>query len=457
MSGGRALKTATGVTLELVVPWQRRLEAEVPEPSLKRVGTVATLALTLTFGGFLTWACTVNLDAAAISGGTVVAESHRKTVDHLEGGILRELLVDEGQHVTVGQPLLRLDAIQSDASLGEQKGQYQALLAHAARLAAEQRNDREMALPPELQALMTDPTAAKLVADERELFRQRLETFDSTVLVQRKKIAQLNEQVASLRVQISAAKEREHFTSDEFAGVKTLFDKGFETKPRMLDLQAQLSDMKGKLGELDGNVSQAQQAMDGAELEIIGARQQRQSDAGTALQDTQAQLAALRERLVAAEDISRRRTILSPQDGFVTDMHYHTLGAVIPPAQPILDIVPNDDGMLIEAQIMTTDIEHVKVGERATVRLLSYKQHKVPILQGTVVYVSADKLTDPNKGEDYFVARIELPAASFRGLRNVQLKPGMPCEVMVMRGDRKAIDYFLSPIIESTRRAFRED
>ena len=456
MSGGRALKTATGVPLEIVVPWQKRLEAAAPEPSLKRVGTVAMLALTLVFGGFLTWACTFNLDAAAISGGVVVAESHRKTVDHLEGGILRELLVDEGQHVTLGQPLLRLDAIQSDASLGEQKGQYQALLAHAARLAAEQRDQRVMNLPAELQALMADPDVAKVVTDERELFRQRLDTFDNTVLVQRKKIAQLNEQIASLRVQISAAKEREHFTSDEFAGVKTLFDKGFETKPRMLDLQAQLADMKGKLGELDGEVSQAQQAIDGAELEIIGARQQRQSDAGTALQDTQAQLAALRERLTAAEDISRRRTILSPQDGFVTDMHYHTLGAVIPPAQPILDIVPADDGMLIEAQILPTDIEHVKVGERANVRLLSYKQHKVPILQGTVSYVSADKLTDP-KGEDYFLARIELPAASFRNLHNVQLTPGMPCEVMVMRGDRKAIDYFISPILESTRRAFRED
>ncbi len=457
MTDTGALKAPVLVPPTPLRPWQERLEAEVPEPSLKRVGTAATLALALTFGGFLTWACTMNLDAAAIAGGTVVAESSRKTVDHLEGGILRELLVDEGQHVTVGQPLLRLDAIQSDANLGEQRGQFQALLAHAVRLAAEQRGDREMKLTPELQGMMDDPAVAKVVADERELFRQRLDTFDNTSDVQRKKIDQLNEQIAAFRVQIAATKEREHYTTDEFAGVKTLFDKGFETKPRMLDLQAQLSDLKGRLGELDGDISQAQQAIGGAQLEIIGARQQRQSDAGTALSDTQAQIGALRERLTAAEDISRRRTVLSPQDGIVTALNYHTLGAVIPPAQPILDIVPVNDNMLVEAQILPTDIEHVKVGERANVRLLAYKQHKVPILQGTVSYVSADKQVDPKSGEDYFVARIELPASTFRDLHNVQLTPGSPCEVMVLRGDRKAIDYFISPILESTRRAFRED
>ena len=148
---------------------------------------------------------------------------------------------------------------------------------------------------------------------------------------------------------------------------------------------------------------------------------------------------------------------MAPQDGIVTALNYHTLGAVIPPAQPILDIVPVNDNMLVEAQILPTDIEHVTVGERANVRLLAYKQHKVPILQGSVVYVSADKQIDPKSGQDYFVARIELPAATFRDLHNVLLKPGSPCEVMVLRGDRKAIDYFISPILESTRRAFRED
>ncbi|HVJ54322.1 MAG TPA: HlyD family type I secretion periplasmic adaptor subunit [Aliidongia sp.] len=450
------VKPATGTALQLVAPWQARLAAEAPEPSLKRVGTIATLGLVMVFGGLLTWGCLFDLDAAAVAGGTVVVESSRKTIDHLEGGILRELLVDEGDHVKKGQPLLRLDAVQSDAALGEQTSQFRALLVHSARLRAEQRDEREMSLPPELQAIAGEPDVAKLITAERELFHQRLQTFDNTVDVQRKKIDQLNEQIASFKVQIAATKEREHYTADELVGVKSLFDKGFETKPRMLDLQSQLADVKGKLGELSGNIAQSQQMIAGAELEILGARQQRQSDAGTSLQDTSAQLAALRERLTASADISHRRTIVSPQDGIITDMHYHTLGAVIPPAQPILDIVPVNDDMIVEAQILPIDIEHVKLGEPANVRLLAYKQHKVPILQGTVTYVSADKLTDP-KGQDYFLARITLPASDFANLHNVTMRPGMPCEVMVLRGERKAIDYFISPILESTRRAFRED
>lgn len=445
----------TGV-LQVVPQWQARLEAEHPEPSLRRLGTISILGLTLTLGVFVTWACTVNLDAAAVAGGTVVAESHRKTVDHLEGGILRELLVQEGDHVTAGQALLKLDATQADASLGEQRGQYWSLLVRAARLEAEQRDAREIALPDELAALAEQPAVATMIAAERQLFLARLQTFDNTAAVQRKKIAQLVEQIASFRIQSAATHDRLRFTNEELDGVKTLLDKGYETKPRMLSLQAQVADLKGRLGELDGNVSQAQQAIDGAELEIIGARRQRQSDAGSALQDVETQLSALHERLPAIEDISRRRTVLSPQDGVVSDLHYHTIGAVIPAAQPILDIVPVEDSMMIEAQIAPTDIEHVKVGEPASVRLLTYKQHKVPILEGTVSYVSADKLIDP-KGEAYFLARIELPAAAFRGLHNVRLSPGMPCEVMVMRGNRKAIDYFISPIMESTRRAFRED
>jgi len=442
----------------LAAGWADANPGEPAPPSLRSTVIAGLVTIMLAFGGFLTWGFLASLNSAALGAGTVIANSHRKTVQHLEGGIVKELLVHEGDVVRAGQVMLRLEGAQADAVLTQVRSQYWSAMAQVARLRAEQKGLHQIDFPKEMvAAAATNPIAAEAVKTQQSLFDARWAAYEGQIAVQHKQIAQINEEIAANQAQVGATIQRLNYTNSELESVQHLLEKGYERRPHLLELQRSVAELAGKRGELQANIARAKQAIAAGELQIIGLQSTRRSEIAQSLQEKEAALADLAGKLPAARDISDRLDVVAPQDGKIVDLKYFTTGGVIAPGAPILDIVPLNDDLIVECKMSPTDIDALRVGLPATVRLLAYKQRTVPVIDGKVIYVSADRLTDQRTGEPYYVARIRLSRQSLGELKHVELYPGMPVEAMIVTGERRAIDYFLQPITDSMRRAFREE
>jgi len=426
------------------------------EPSLRRTVAAGLAVIGLFFAGVIGWTFFAHLNSAVVGQGSVVVDSHRKTVQHLEGGILRELLVEEGSHVHAGQVLAYLDATQADAALGQLMSQFWATKVRLARLRAEQDGVRTITLPPDAMAESTSPVVADIIASQQRLFDARWRAYDSQVGVLQKHIDQFNETIESDRMQLTSIDRQIALTDKELSGVKTLYDRGYERLPRLLQLERSVADLQGKGSELRGDIGKSKQAIAGSELEIKSAADSRLSDIGKEMQDALAVEADVADKLRAAKDVQQRRAILAPQDGVVVDLKVFTSGGVIAPGQPLMDIVPADDSLVVEAKVQPQDIETLHVGMPAQVLLTSYKRTEVPPVDGKVINISADQLTDARSGETYFVVRVAVSPTELARLKRVKLQPGMPAEVMLVSGERRAINYLLDPLTDRMRRAFNE-
>jgi HlyD family secretion protein len=447
--------------LPLPVPrdagWRARVDPS-PEPTLRNTMLAALATVVFGVGGFLGWATTADLDSAAVAAGTVIVDSHRKTVSHLEGGTLRALMVREGDLVEAGQPLLLFETTQSGSVVAQIEGQFWLSVARLARLQSELADAEAPAFPADLRAVAaTMPVAAEGIDLETRLMTARRETLAGQIAVLRRRIGQLRNEIDAHRAQRAATAERLRYTEEEMGAVRQLLDRGYERRPRLLELQRTVADLRGRLGELAANTAQAEQAIAGAELEILNLAANRRSEATDELQRTRASVADLTERLRAAADVLRRQTVLSPQAGKVTNIRYFTPGSAVAGGAPILDIVPQDDELIVEARVATTDIDSVRPGQPALVRLTAYKQRTVPPVEGEVVEVSADQLTDERTGAPHYTARVRLRPDALKDLAGVRLYPGMPAEVLIRSRPRKAIDYFLAPLTDSLRRSMREE
>jgi HlyD family secretion protein len=426
------------------------------EPSLRPTVTAGIVIIVAFFVGFVGWSLFAQLDSATLSQGTVVVDSHRKTVQHLEGGILRELLVREGEVVKSGQLVALLDTTQADSQLGQVVSQLVAQQARIARLRAEQEGSLVLEFPDALKKQGTDPTVAETLTTQLRLFQARWRAYESSEAVLQKRIDQLQEDISSNQAQLTATSRRLALLEEERANVSQLLDKGFERRPRLLELDRNIADMKGRYGELRGAIARSKQAIGEAQLQIVNLGDTRLADIAKELQEARAMEADLNDRILAARDVRQRREVVSPQDGVVTDIRLVTLGGVIGPGQPLMDIVPVDDELIVETKVEPKDIDSVRTGLPARVRLTSYSRALAPTVEGTIIYVAADMGTDQRTGNPFFTARVRLSRDSLAEWPEVRLYPGMPAEVFIVTGERRAIDYFLSPLLDRMRRAFHE-
>lgn len=413
----------------------------------------ATIALF--FGGFTGWAAMAPLDSASIAPGVVKVETDRKTVQHLEGGIVHEINVREGDHVRAGEVLIRLDDTQPRASLDLLHGRMMAAVALEARLVAERDGRQMMTRPIRLRDGTNDATAREIIDAQIRIFDARRKTMSDQIAILKQRIAQFAEEIIGLNGQIGAEERQIALLDEEIKSMAELVAKGVAPRPPYLELQRRLAELEGMRSQNLARIAQVRQSIGETRLQIAGLRTARTDEVVQQLRDTQAEQFDLTERIRSAQDILRRTEIRAPIDGKIVALKVHTPGGVIGPGEALLDLVPSDDRLVIDARIDPRDIDVVHTGLRALVRLTAFNQRNLPPLEGTVTSVSADRLSDERTGQAYYLVRIEPDEILEQAQSAIQ--PGMQAEVMIVTGARTALESFLDPISRSLNRAFRED
>ena len=418
------------------------------------IGAAVVLLFCAGLGG---WAAVAPLASAAIAAGVISPDGNRRTVQHLEGGIIREILVREGDRVAAGDPLVLLSDAQPQASHRFLMSQYRMLAATRSRLRAEQLAWETVAFPDWLNAVRDDPDVAALLETQAQLFRTRRQTLDGRTDILRRRIAQLQEEVVGLEAEIASQTTQLALIDDEIAGVARLVEQGLERRPRLLALQRTKAEIEGALAQNRAAIARAEQAIGETEMQILTVRVQRADETAAELNDVQTEMLTLEERLAASQDVLHRLAVTAPVGGTVMGLRYHSTGGVIGPGDPILDIVPFDDDLLVDVRVSPLDIDVVRPGLAAQVHLSAYPQRDLPRIEGTVRQVSADSFVDEATGQSYYLARVEVDRDRLASLdQHIDLLPGMPAEVMIYTGERTVLDYLLDPVMRTVRRSFRE-
>lgn len=437
--------------------WIDSAEKSLPQLSLRRITITAVLVVVVGLGSMLGWAAVATVDSAVPASGFVIASGKRKTITLLDGGILHELLVHEGDHVNAGQVLLRLDDVQIRANRDQAKAQYWSAIAKLTRLAAEAIDKRDLVFPADLrEAAAQDPAIAAAMAAETHQFTVRWDALDASVRVQDRKVAQQQAQITAIRAQIASAGTRLSLLQEEMTGVDFLMARGLSTKPRQLELRRTEADLRGQIGQLAAQLTQAMQAIAQIELETINNAESRRADISRERADTQSALSDADQRLRAATDQLQKREITAPEPGVITDLKYFTIGSSIVAGQPIMDLVPETRHLLIEGNVAPNEVEHLRVGQPVNIRLTSYKAHRVPVITGSLTYVGADRQMDANN-QPVFLIRAEIDPDTLKDKPGVILLPGMPADVLVINGNRSVLSFLVSPISDSLFHAMREE
>jgi len=418
----------------------------------------AALVIAVFFGGFGLWAGLAPLQSGAIASGSVKVAGQRKTLQHLEGGIVEDLLVKEGDQVEAGQVLIRLSENQILAQIQLLWGQLAASLAETSRLTAEQSKVDQITFDPEILKLLgnNEDKYNEVTEGQRAIFASRRDSFDSQKQLTQQRVRQLQAEITGLQSEIKSQEVQLKIINEEIKDLSGLLEKGFARKPRVLELQRQSAALTGERDQNRSRIARARQAIVEAELGLVEAQTELTNEVVTQLRDTRQQIADLREKVTATEDVLSRVEVRSPVAGRVVNLQIFTQGGVISPGAPIMDIVPQDELLVVEARVEPIDIDSVHAGLQAEIRLPAFRADELPVLSGIVENVFPDSLVDQNTGQTYYSARIVL-AKGVSLPEDKVLQPGMPAEVLIVTGQRTALSYLVEPITRSLGRSLREN
>jgi len=424
---------------------------------LRRFVLFGLVIIATAFGGFGTWAAVADIASAVVSQGTVKVFTNRKKVQSLEGGVVTALNIKNGDYVNTGDVLLSLDRTRAAASHQIIQGNHDATRAAIARLNAERDETDIITFPQDLKDRAQDPDVAEILASQEKLFIARKATYGGEVAMVKERIGQLREEIRGLDKQTTAKQQQIRLIEEELAGLYELLDKGYTARTRVLALEREASSLEGEAGEHIASSARAKRAISEAELEILQLRKARIEQIVTELQDQETQLFDLEERLGAASYTLEQTDLRATASGYVVGLAVHTVGGVVQPGETVLEIVPRDDELIVEAKIQPTDIDNVQLGLDADVQFTAFSQRSTPKLSGQVIYVSADSMVDPNRDIPFYLARVSVPDEEVERLGDNLLQPGMPADVLIKTGSRSPLNYFLKPIKDSMNKAWREN
>jgi HlyD family type I secretion membrane fusion protein len=412
---------------------------------------IAVLFLGLFAAGFS------SLDSSVRATGVVTAEGNRKTIQHLEGGMLRKILVHEGQKVKAGQILFELDPTQANAAAGITKNQYVTLKAMEARLLAERDQRPTISFPAELLSLRNDPMVARAIADEESQFIERQQTIRGQTDLMNAQRDQYQSEIEGIDRQTQGLKDQLGFIEDELSDLRKIYDKGLVPRPRLLALEREQASLSGSIGRLTADRSKAVQGAGETQLKIRQIKQQFFEQVSQSISETRVKLAEVTEREVVASDAQRRINVVSPVNGTAQNLRFFTEGAVVRPAEPLVDIAPDDETFVIQAHFAPTDVDNVYPGMVTEVRLPAFHSREIPIMNGKIISISRDRLNDPEGKTVYFLAIVQVDIKQLPKRFRAKVTAGMPAEVVVPTGKRTVLQYLFSPLRDAMRTAMREE
>ena len=431
-----------------------------PMRAVRRLEMAGYGVLALLFGGAGVWASTAHIAGAVIAPGSLVVRSSVKKVQHPTGGVVAEIDVHDGDRVKAGQVVIRLDDTVARATVGVVQVQLDELQARLARLVAERDDDDHVAFPPALLARESDPQIAGTLAGERKLFESRRLAKTGQRAQLEERIVQSNQEILGLEAQ-QAAKEQEISLIDtELKGVNELWEKNLVAINRVMQLRRDRARLSGERGQYVAEMARAKGKINETGLQIIQLDKDFRTEVLKDLRDAQGKIAELTERLVAAQDQLKRVNIVAPQDGVVDQLSVHTVGGVVGNGEVLMQIVPRNDELIVEAKVEPRDIDQVKLGTNAIVRIQAGEERVNPDLIGKVILVSADLSHDKavvgGLERSFYVVRVSLPRSELERLSGLALVPGMQAEIFVQTYARTPLQYMIKPLTDQMARVFRE-
>lgn len=431
-------------------------KVESDEKSVVRFGM---LTLIVGFGGFLLWAALAPLDEGVPGMGVVSVDSKRKTIQHLRGGIVASIHVRDGDRVKTGDELVRLVDTDIKAQLDIVRGQYYSVKATEHRLLAERDNKPTIVFPADLLAAAGDPRAAEAMRSQSQLFVARRSSLMNELGSMDEAIAGLNDQIQGLRSLEAGKSSQIKLLEKELSSIRGLVEEGFVPRNKLYELERVHADLSGTRGGDLASIARAQSSINEVRLRKLQRQQDFRKEVETQMTEVQREAGAQLERMTALTDEFERTVIKAPTDGYVVGLEAHTIGGVIRPGDRIMDIVPEGDKLVIEAQLPVNLIDKVHVGQKANMHLqIVLAGGAQPTIEGEVAHVSADALTDQRTGHSYFAARIQITPAGEKTIlkHKIKTQPGMQADVVVVTGERSVLQYLMRPLTSRLNAGMKE-
>lgn len=428
-------------------------------PSIRRQmqapAVLGFAVLIIFFLGFGIWAATAPISGAITAQGVVKVEANKKTLKSRDGGVIQEINVKEGDRVTPNEVLIKFDDTNLVAQIKIFENQINTLRMQSARLQAEIIGG-DIVVPSLLDARKDEPEIASIIEIEKTVFNARIAAFEGQRSILNQRIRQLNSLKAGLDIQINSLQDQLGFQQEELRGTRVVFEQGYASKAIVNRLQRQVSETRGRQGQVYAEISRNRQQVGEAQLQSANLLQQRASESASLRTEVETRIVDLESRLKAAREALELTEIKSPVEGYVFGLSQFTIGGVATPSERLMEVVPSDAPLVIEALIRPNDIDQVSVGLETQVTLQAYSASKISKLDSEVLSISPDAIIDP-KGDSYFVAMIRILPSEIKKLAGVrQPVPGMQATVMIKTGKRTFLSYIIQPIRENFERALRE-
>ena len=431
----------------------RKLQA--PD-DMRKVAFIGFSIIFVAFGAVGGWAATAPLGSAAIGSGVIAAETNRKTVQHFEGGILSKINVREGDHVKAGEVLFKLDATQPQANYDIYRNQLVNALAQEARLIAEQTESPHIKFPEELGKLGDSVAVQDVMLDQQKQFERRAGSLAAQIALLKSKMVQLRTEISGLVEEQEGRTRQVAFLVDEITGLKELFDRGHAPKTRLLALEREKAALEGQIGRSKADQAKAENGINEADLQIRQLRQQFFEQAIKDLVDVRSKISDLREKVTVSRDVLRRLDVFAPVTGTVQNMKVFTVGAVIRSGEPLIDVVPENDELIVQAQFSPSDIDSFQIGSQAEIRFSSFHNRSLPMIPGTVRSISRDRLIDEATKQPYYLVIVAVNQSALPSELTGKVMPGLPIEIIIPTTQRTVVEYLVQPLMSTLRKTMRE-
>ncbi len=431
------------------------------ERSERRLRVFGIISVLVLFGGLGTWSALAPLDSAAIGPGVVVLENYRMAVDHLEGGIVAEVHAREGQWAKKGEVLVTLQDVQPRAQLEQIKGQWFVAVARESRLLAQRDGKGRVVFPKALLDNARDPRAADAMRVQERTFSVRHRALQGEITLYERQIAQLREKAVGLQEQRSMRERLVDSFEKERGDFEALAREGYAERQKVREMERNLALNDGQRSSLASDIAGTDVEVSATQVKILQLDQTFQREVNKELAEVQAELFTLQEKMLGLEDTVKRTVIVAPQDGVIHGLAVHAPGEVIKPGAHLLDIVPGNEKLIVEARLSPTDVDQIRVGQMAEVRFTAFRQREMPKIQGQLQTLSADRMIDDVNGQKtpFYLGRVVITPEGVRQLQKLKLDlvAGMPADVIVKTGERTFWHYLTAPVTDLVTRSLKED